>query len=228
MENIEPNLCKHGHDKNVVGTLKSGFCRECGRIARRESWAKATDEQREKNRQYQRERYAEGLPATNVIKPLCAKGHVKAEVGVLKNGACRACVHEADKLKRENLTPEQLDNRREKNRRVTAKRVANTGITYRRQYHLHTEYGITVERYAEMLKEQNGVCAICKQPETRIRNGRLQELTVDHDHKTEVVRALLCSACNCAIGYMRDDPQLLIAAAEYLFSFQQVDQPASS
>src|SRR3990167_10869346 len=39
-------------------------------------------------------------------------------------------------------------------------------IKARRKYHLKKTYGITLEQYERMLVEQNGVCAVCKQPET--------------------------------------------------------------
>jgi hypothetical protein len=41
-------------------------------------------------------------------------------------------------------------------------------------------------------------------------------LAVDHCHDTENVRGFLCSRCNKALGFMRDRPDLLRAAADYL------------
>jgi len=78
------------------------------------------------------------------------------------------------------------------------------------------QYGITIEVYEEMLGRQGGVCAVCEQPETHTRNGKVRLLTVDHDHETGRVRGLLCSKCNFAIGLCDDDPELLEAAAAYL------------
>jgi hypothetical protein len=63
---------------------------------------------------------------------------------------------------------------------------------------------------------QAGVCAICDLPERATRNGVPKRLAVDHDHATGAVRALLCSRCNLAIGYMEDCPARLRAAADYL------------
>jgi hypothetical protein len=77
-------------------------------------------------------------------------------------------------------------------------------------------FGITPERYAEMLAAQGGVCAICGRPETSKFQGRLRALAVDHDHGTGAVRELLCCGCNQGLGGFRDDPALLEAAAAYL------------
>lgn len=81
---------------------------------------------------------------------------------------------------------------------------------------LKKNFGITIERYAEMLKAQSGVCAICAQPETAIRNGKLKMLAVDHCHAGSGIRGLLCQDCNLGIGRFADDPDRLRAAAAYL------------
>lgn len=83
--------------------------------------------------------------------------------------------------------------------------------------HLLKGYGLTLEEYEAMATAQDGLCAICRQPETaRDRGGRIRSLAVDHDHETHTVRGLLCHACNVALGYLDDDPERLEAAATYL------------
>lgn len=67
-------------------------------------------------------------------------------------------------------------------------------------------------KYERLLAEQGGKCAIC---EYRPAEGE-RRLCVDHDHNTLAVRGLLCNPCNVALGYMRDDPKRLEAAARYL------------
>jgi hypothetical protein len=62
-----------------------------------------------------------------------------------------------------------------------------------------------------MVAQQNGVCAICREPEREERS-----LSVDHCHLTGRVRSLLCSGCNKAIGFLRESPLLARAAATYL------------
>ncbi len=42
------------------------------------------------------------------------------------------------------------------------------------------------------------------------------KLMVDHDHTTGEVRGLLCHNCNRAIGLLREDPERLRRAIEYL------------
>lgn len=80
------------------------------------------------------------------------------------------------------------------------------------------EYGITVEDYDALWLAQNGLCALCGNPETQTRKGNVKALAVDHCHATGKVRALLCHACNCALGYLRDDPTLIRSAAAYIES----------
>jgi hypothetical protein len=83
-----------------------------------------------------------------------------------------------------------------------------------RANHLKREYGLTVEQFDTMSKAQDHTCLICDNVNTGERSGL--PLFVDHDHTTGQVRGLLCHNCNVAIGSMRDDPELLHKAAEYL------------
>lgn len=77
---------------------------------------------------------------------------------------------------------------------------------------------ITIEDYNIMFKEQNGLCAICNKPETRKsrKKGDICRLTIDHCHFTNIVRGLLCHACNVFIGHANDDIKVLEAAIDYL------------
>jgi hypothetical protein len=95
-----------------------------------------------------------------------------------------------------------------------AHREANPEL-YQDRY-LKRDFGIGLDEYTEMLLAQKGVCAICGEPETSVRNGKLKALAVDHDHATGAVRGLLCGKCNPMIGYAQDDPERLEAGAAYL------------
>lgn len=79
------------------------------------------------------------------------------------------------------------------------------------------KYGIDFAEYQRMLVEQNGVCACCERPESRLTDaGDLRMLSVDHNHTTGAVRGLLCSNCNLVLGYACDDVTVLEKAISYL------------
>ena len=62
--------------------------------------------------------------------------------------------------------------------------------------------------YARLYLEQNGRCYICRTWH--------DVLCIDHDHKTMQVRKLLCSGCNSAAGFLKDDPNLAFEVYLYL------------
>lgn len=78
-------------------------------------------------------------------------------------------------------------------------------------------YGLEHEDYLQLLKDQNYVCAICGLEET-VKNpsGHVKPLSVDHCHTTNKIRGLLCTSCNVALGYLKDDVTLLAKAIVYL------------
>jgi len=96
-------------------------------------------------------------------------------------------------------------------------RVDDRSQPYRRDVQLKSLYGITQADYDRLLALQYGRCAICgtTNPGTR---GTWR---VDHDHETGQVRSLLCDRCNLGIGYMQDDPDILMAAARYVMKGRQ-------
>ena len=86
-----------------------------------------------------------------------------------------------------------------------------------RSKHLNNTYGISPEEYAKRLAAQNGLCAICRQPESSTHwKGKRMMLHIDHDHATGEVRGLLCHSCNTGIGLLQESPALLLAAHAYL------------
>lgn len=75
---------------------------------------------------------------------------------------------------------------------------------------LRARYGISLDQYNELLKAQNGVCAIC---ESTCPTGR--NLAVDHSHKTGKVRGLLCVRCNQGLGHFMDKETLIARMLDY-------------
>jgi hypothetical protein len=82
--------------------------------------------------------------------------------------------------------------------------------------HSLRKYGLTPDEYTAMHQAQNGICALCKKPETSRLRGTLRALAVDHCHRTGVVRGLLCRRCNMMIGMADDDADTFLAAVSYL------------
>lgn len=89
---------------------------------------------------------------------------------------------------------------------------------YRKSADLKKKYGLTLEEYEAMHASQEGVCAICKEPETQAcyRTGATYNLAVDHNHSTDEIRQLLCSRCNRTLGMVNDDIKLLEDMIAYL------------
>lgn len=83
---------------------------------------------------------------------------------------------------------------------------------------LRRTYGITLDEYYEMLRQQDHVCAICKRPENAVdhRSGLPRALAVDHCHETGKVRGLLCTNCNRGLGKFNDNVEYLAEAIKYL------------
>lgn len=80
-----------------------------------------------------------------------------------------------------------------------------------RDLYLQRTYGITAEEYDAILDHQEGRCAICLKP------PKAKRLAVDHDHRTGLVRGLLCTNCNHRLLGRRDrDPRLFLNAYWYL------------
>ena len=93
------------------------------------------------------------------------------------------------------------------------------------------KYGLTLAEADAMLKAQDGKCAICSRPiadyVTTTTGRRLRLYYVDHDHRTNAVRSLLCAKCNPLIGYADENPAILAAAIAYLAKWKEV-RPLSS
>jgi hypothetical protein len=88
-----------------------------------------------------------------------------------------------------------------------AKAFATSNPLVMKDRKLRERYGIGLAQFEAMLTAQNGRCAICDEA---------VPLVVDHDHKTGVVRDLLCEQCNHGLGRFRDNIMFLLSAARYL------------
>jgi len=97
-----------------------------------------------------------------------------------------------------------------------AKHYTEAHAGHLKDLYLRKTFGISLRDYVAQFEAQDGVCAICKNPETDLRNGKIPLLAVDHLPGTNYLRALLCRKCNTALGLMRESSALLRAMADYL------------
>lgn len=76
-------------------------------------------------------------------------------------------------------------------------------------------YGLTLDAYEALLKDQGGVCALCGEPFVEAAGQRLGP-AVDHDHTTGKIRGVIHGLCNTRLGRFNDDEKLLQKAIDYL------------
>lgn len=82
-------------------------------------------------------------------------------------------------------------------------------------------YGLTRPQAEEMTNQE--LCEICGDRFEGIRGQH-----IDHCHKTNAVRGVLCISCNLGIGYFKDDMGRLTLAIEYLMKHSSVNKGSNS
>jgi hypothetical protein len=109
---------------------------------------------------------------------------------------CKQCVNEGYSIARDRRWKEDPEGFRAYKAKVKRNRAWN-------------RFGITQDQFEELGELQNWSCLICG---TDITN-RPQ---MDHNHRTNQVRNLLCFHCNVGLGHFRDSVVLLEKAIIYL------------
>jgi hypothetical protein len=71
--------------------------------------------------------------------------------------------------------------------------------------------GITLKGFDELLAKQNNLCAGCG---VELVPGRGTH--IDHDHKRNKIRGILCQGCNQALGNVKDNVETLKSLVRYL------------
>jgi hypothetical protein len=142
------------------------------------------------------------------LKTHCKQGHefTLANTGYQKNGGrvCKACA----KLRMQAYAKNNREAYNKVSREWARKNPRKQNPKVTRKYRISTQYGLSVEDYEKLLESQKGLCAICE--------DRMTVPCIDHDHASKKVRALLCRACNWGIGHLKDDPEVVRKALEYL------------
>lgn len=85
-----------------------------------------------------------------------------------------------------------------------------------RKHYFSSRYQTTLEKVNEMAEDGCQICGTTDWP------GRHARPHVDHDHAQGHVRGILCSECNIGLGKFKDNPELLLAAIQYLKRTQRM------
>lgn len=111
---------------------------------------------------------------------------------------CKQCLNKYEKDRLQTFDPEKrkeqlsrwnssfYENHREK---IRANQVESR---------LLVRYGISKDQYDSLYESQNGCCAICGKHSAEFKKS----LHVDHCHKTNKIRGLLCPGCNISLGIL--------------------------
>ena len=141
---------------------------------------------------------------------------------------CRDCRREYDRLRLSNPEYRAIKNEKTKKylKRPEIKAKINSrnrefyktveGKLFFKNRALKSKYNISLDQYEEMLEKQDHKCIICGISEAESID---EILVVDHCHKTNQIRGLLCGLCNKGIGFFKDNPKFCKNAANYLQHF---------
>lgn len=73
------------------------------------------------------------------------------------------------------------------------------------------KFGISLDEFEEMIKEQEGRCAACGDLPS---SGKV--LHLDHCHKTGRIRRPICGNCNTALGLLKESPKKIHGLLAYI------------
>jgi hypothetical protein len=134
---------------------------------------------------------------------------------------CRQCRTERQRAYYASLPPKTAEQRKKINEYQKQYRLRNLEKVKEdnRVRHIKRMFGLSAEEYDRMLEDQNGVCAICYM---KCETGF--NLAVDHNHDTGKIRGLLCKNCNTALGLLKENPENMLKAIEYLRQHSESDR----
>ena len=111
-------------------------------------------------------------------------------------GCLRVDLLKTNAHRRKDDSPETLQKRK-------AKRTLQGYIK-----HLREKYNLSYEKFQQMVTSQNNECAICGED--------MNPPNVDHHHDSNLVRELLCRACNQLLGNAKERIHILEESIKYI------------
>lgn len=126
-------------------------------------------------------------PLCNEIKELSCFRRPPSRIGGAYNSYCKPCENNYQKEWRKASLSHQ-NTKSKKNRR-----------------------GLTLDGFNLIVIAQDNKCDICKKKPNEKRS-----LDLDHNHRTNENRGLLCNNCNRGLGHFKDDVSNLENAIKYL------------
>ena len=78
---------------------------------------------------------------------------------------------------------------------------------YKPHEYMRRRFKLTEERYAELMDVE--ICELCG-------GGFDGKKCIDHSHKTEKIRGVLCNKCNTALGLVGDNVETLSRMIDYI------------
>jgi hypothetical protein len=176
----------------------------------------------------------DGVGMSDIVKICVNCGDLKIDQVYLskKSMQCKAChkrIHDRNRLKNTARINEfiRID------RKINPEKYAARQRKYQKKYRdlitsktIIRNFNITIEEYKKMFVDQDHKCFICKKIETKIstKSGKVNRLSLDHCHRTNKVRKLLCHNCNIMIGAAKESIEILQEAISYLKGFEDDKQ----
>ena len=137
---------------------------------------------------------------------VCVHGHDTSIVGRNTQGHCKECAKYRVDIYHKNNSEKEMKYRKthkkQQRKRAEEWRQRNPEKVREASWRSYgiinkNKFPFVVTDYDKLYKIQNGKCAICGRHQSNFKNA----LSVDHDHKTGIVRGLLCVSCNRTLGF---------------------------
>lgn len=133
--------------------------------------------------------------------------------GNIRTGTCQTCGNPNSDYRAKFCKPCWID-----------RPVGGKSLSYRK-HQMKKKYGLTLDRYDEILKSQGDCCAICKIHKSEFKDS----LYVDHDRSCcpsrvtcgSCIRGILCRNCNFALGLLKDNEEIISEALNYVMLYNR-------